>query len=130
MWTGSTKFEFNKLSTPDINQFYFRDDVLWKKGQDKGKLNRFTERVLGREDGPLVELKGHRLAEVLKLRTGVVVALVSNLDLNAGLCNGSQGVVVGFQPHDPNSIRSYTKSMGPDRKDFINIWIKERQPSG
>ena len=48
--------------------------------------------------GPLWALRDHRFDELVSLKTGMLVVLLTNLDLDAGLCNGSQGVIVGFEP--------------------------------
>jgi ATP-dependent DNA helicase PIF1 len=51
-------------------------------------------------DGPLEALKDHRLEEEVKLKEGMLVILLTNLDFTTGLVNGSQGRIVGFAPHD------------------------------
>ncbi|KAK4194186.1 P-loop containing nucleoside triphosphate hydrolase protein [Triangularia verruculosa] len=45
----------------------------------------------------LDELKDHRFEVHLQLKKGMAVLLLVNLDLGAGLCNGSQGVIVDFE---------------------------------
>lgn len=49
---------------------------------------------------PLWALRDHRFDELVSLKTGMLVVLLTNLDLGAGLCNGSQGVIIGFEPFD------------------------------
>jgi ATP-dependent DNA helicase PIF1 len=71
----------------------------------------------------LKELKDHCLAAKLELRIGTVVALVTNLDIDAGLCNGSQGRVVAFQKHDPQMVESIKKKAGPMKADRIEDFI-------
>ncbi|VBB81010.1 Putative DNA repair and recombination protein [Podospora comata] len=49
-------------------------------------------------DGTLKCLDDHRFERKLSLKKGMRVVLLSNLDVEAGLYNGSQGKVVGFEP--------------------------------
>lgn len=54
--------------------------------------------------GPLRALEDHRYAEFVELKRGMLVVLLVNLDLEAGLCNGSQGIICGFEPFDPKKL--------------------------
>lgn len=54
-----------------------------------------------KQNKPLLTLSEHRFSECVQLKKGGLVVLLANLDLPAGLCNGSQGVVCGFEDHDP-----------------------------
>ncbi|EME39415.1 hypothetical protein DOTSEDRAFT_28572 [Dothistroma septosporum NZE10] len=54
-----------------------------------------------REDGPKAALKDHRFEEQIELKVGMLAILLVNLDLEAGLVNGSQGRVIGFEQYDP-----------------------------
>jgi len=47
------------------------------------------------------ENDSHRLAPRVELKVGAQVLLLVNLNLHIGLCNGSQGIIIGFEPHDP-----------------------------
>lgn len=51
-------------------------------------------------DGSLQALAEHRFESQIRLKKGMLVVLLHNLDLNAGLCNGSQGVIQGWEPLD------------------------------
>lgn len=53
---------------------------------------------------PLYALEDHRWAKCVELKRGMLVVLLTNLDLEAGLCNGSQGVVCGFEDYDPKKM--------------------------
>lgn len=44
--------------------------------------------------------------EIVVLKKGARVLLLRNMDLERGLCNGSQGVILGFKPEDPKSSSS------------------------
>ncbi|KAF9876775.1 putative PIF1 [Colletotrichum karsti] len=51
---------------------------------------------------PLHKLKEHRYSKLGTFNINMPVVLLSNMDLKAGLCNGSQGIVCGFVP--PNEL--------------------------
>lgn len=46
--------------------------------------------------------------EKLSLKVGCAVMLTMNVDLEAGLCNGSQGIVTGFTPNGHPTVRFST----------------------
>lgn len=48
---------------------------------------------------PLDKLSEHRYSNCLSLKVGMPVILLKNVDVQAGLCNGSQGVIVGFEDY-------------------------------
>ncbi|CAI0645627.1 unnamed protein product, partial [Colletotrichum noveboracense] len=62
---------------------------------------------------PLDRLHEHRYPRELQLKVDTPVILLANVDLDSGLCNGRQGVVVGFVPSDtiqeprPPSLQNY-----------------------
>lgn len=60
----------------------------WKAPPPTGKL-------------PLACFDEHRFGECVSLKKGMLVVLLANIDLDAGLCNGSQGTVCGFEDYDP-----------------------------
>jgi len=64
----------------------------------KGKMNPYeSERLLN-------SLKSNlRVPENLVLKVGAAVVLVANLDVAAGLANGSQGIIKGFDPTNKNA---------------------------
>lgn len=53
---------------------------------------------------PLHALEDHRWAKCVQLKRGMLVVLLTNLDLEAGLCNGSQGVICSFEDYDPKKM--------------------------
>ncbi|XP_044720076.1 PIF1-like helicase domain-containing protein [Hirsutella rhossiliensis] len=55
----------------------------------------------------------------VELRAGMLVVLQVNLDLPGGLCNGSQGIICGFENYDPTTIPK------PKSRDYVAL--KEEQ---
>lgn len=53
---------------------------------------------------PLYALEDHRWGKCVQLKQGMLVVLLTNLDLEAGLCNGSQGLIKGFEEYDPKNM--------------------------
>lgn len=50
---------------------------------------------------PPTQMRKNCLAEArLKLKEGAQVMCIKNLNVGAGVCNGSKGVVIGFTPPD------------------------------
>lgn len=45
-------------------------------------------------------MEEHRLRRELSVKPAMVVVLQINLDIGAGLCNGSQGIICGFEKFD------------------------------
>jgi ATP-dependent DNA helicase PIF1 len=122
--------EFDKLDTPDVQTYLCLDNYEWVRGKGQGKLDKFAEMVTNNETGreTLKEFKDHRFPAKLKLRIGTVVALVMNMDLAAGLCNGSQGVVIGFEPFESTAIRVHTENMDIGKANLINNWVNQYRP--
>lgn len=64
--------------------------------------------------GSLYELRDHRFDEIIELKEGMRVILLVNLDLDAGLVNGSQGEIVGWESYDAAKLPKSKNSL-PDR---------------
>jgi ATP-dependent DNA helicase PIF1 len=48
--------------------------------------------------------KDHRYEATIHLKEGMRVVLQANLEPEAGLVNGTQGSIIGFEPFDPNRL--------------------------
>jgi ATP-dependent DNA helicase PIF1 len=102
------KERFDRLN-PVAHTFFSLDHFSWRreihpKLEWKGshKKNRDKRRP---ESMPALEsLKEHRFDECVELKLGMLVVLLTNLDLSAGLCNGSQGIICGWEPYDRNNL--------------------------
>jgi ATP-dependent DNA helicase PIF1 len=55
-------------------------------------------------DGSLQALAEHRFESLIRLKKGMLVVLLHNLDIGAGLVNGSQGTIQGFEDYDPKNL--------------------------
>jgi ATP-dependent DNA helicase PIF1 len=96
---------FHRLKTPPHPYLCF-DKFMWDSEthphlEYKGQRN---------PDGSLRALDDHRFERRIELKIGMLVVLLVNLDLSSGLCNGSQGIIAGFEPYDPNKL--------PKKADF------------
>ncbi|OWT42225.1 ATP-dependent DNA helicase PIF1 [Pochonia chlamydosporia 170] len=90
---------FNRLRTPIVT-YQALDGFVWHHAEHP-HLEHCNDRFT---DGSLVALKDHRLERQVQLRVGMLVVLQVNLDLRGGLCNGSQGIICGFENHDPAKL--------------------------
>ena len=94
--------EFNRLRTP-INSYLCHDDFRQRpEHDDLGYL------ANGDGDGTLVALKQHQFETTVKLRERMRVILLVNL--SQGLVNGSQGIIIGFEPASTN--KEFFKTAG------------------
>lgn len=64
-------------------------------------------------------LHDHRFDEYVELKKGMLVVLLTNLDLTLGLCNGSQGLICGFEKYDASKMPKAI-SRNPKAKDDPN----------
>ena len=75
------------------------------------------------DHGTLLALREHRLDPVVELKQGMQVVLLVNLDIGAGLVNGSQGVITGFVPADASTMPK------PIEKDSKGNWKSNQPPN-
>lgn len=97
--------EFRKLDTKAYS-FHCRDTFVWNKGKHP-HLEKKGER---HGDGSLTALDEHSMNRLVELKCGMPVVLLTNLDLDRGLCNGSQGIIVGWTPPDRSGKMLYLRS--------------------
>lgn len=81
------------------------------------------------EDGTLKKLAEHRLERRLRLRGGMLVVLTTNLDLPNRLCNGSTGIIVGFEKYHPHQLPKVPErpDSAPDPKAIRGDHAKLRE---
>lgn len=65
---------------------------------------------------------------LLRLKKGCLVMCTVNLDMNAGICNGSQGIVVDFLVKDATQIPIVRFSNGVVREIGRHYWQSEEIP--
>lgn len=92
---NANTFELEKLKTPPRRYGCF-DGYRWIDCRDKHLGEKFN----WLPDGTLAGLEGHRLRRELSVKPAMVVVLQINLDIGAGLSNGSQGIICGFEKFD------------------------------
>lgn len=114
--------EFARLTHP-VNSYSCLDGFVWKeKHQDlkyKGQRN---------YDGSdtLHALKDHRYEATLELKKDMLVVLLVNCDMPAGLVNGSQGIIIGFEDHAPKNLPDQTGDYASHKKLLIDRFIRSR----
>ncbi|CAN8098005.1 unnamed protein product [Discula destructiva] len=100
---------FNRL-VGDTTTYWAHDTFFWDRNLHRNleaKRLRSNWGVPGAkapaptDQQPLAALGEHRFDECVQLKKGGLVVLLANLDLKAGLCNGSQGVICGFEDYNP-----------------------------
>ena len=103
---------FAKLKPPPVS-YKTLDQFDWKK-KEHPELGHYQDRL---PDQSLIALKDHRIERHVELKLGMLVVLQVNLDLARGLCNGSQGIICGYETSDPRKFprAKDTKSTGEDK---------------
>ncbi|KAK5997694.1 ATP-dependent DNA helicase PIF1-like protein [Cladobotryum mycophilum] len=87
--------------------FITQDSFYWNEASHP-HLQRHGER---QADGTLTALKEDRYESYLRLKVGMPVVLLSNINIGKGLVNGSQGVIVAFDSVDRIDLVRRSKSM-------------------
>lgn len=73
-------------------------------------------------DDTLIALRDHRFDPYIELKQGMQVVLLVNLDIKAGLVNGSQGVITGFEITDPAKLPN-AKEDGKAAQNYSSVPI-------
>lgn len=95
--------EFERLKT--VNHAYWCFDNFIGRPHHPHLSWKSVRKPKGpQSEGPLRALEDHRYDECVQLKKGMLVVLLVNLDLEAGLCNGSQGIICGFEAYDPKKL--------------------------
>ena len=104
--------EFSRLHTRQLD-FHCYDEFDWNPShselQWKDKRSPF--------DNSLLALKEHRFDVDVSLKEGMLVVLLSNLSLEEGLVNGSQGTIIGFKPHTDGMVPKH----GPTEDKAMDV---------
>ncbi|OTB06100.1 hypothetical protein M426DRAFT_118288 [Hypoxylon sp. CI-4A] len=118
--------EYKKLQGADY-MYWCLDSFMWSKKLHPQLGWKRSRKAPGpQSEGPLHALQDHQFEECVQLKRGMLVVLLVNLDLAAGLCNGSQGVIWGFEAHDPNDLPLFpTKPYGSIKSDHIKRFIMD-----
>lgn len=120
----STRREANDVNRAAFNQlkgvklvYWCHDSFFWRhhphlerKGMPGEWGNESDIASPPETKRPLYALEDHRWAKCVQLKRGMLVVLLTNLDLEAGLCNGSQGVICSFVNYDEKMMPINEKS--------------------
>jgi ATP-dependent DNA helicase PIF1 len=105
--------QFQRLKTV-CHTFHSLDSFNWRghsglqyKGTPKPRTrdSRWPDSLT-----PLKSLDDHRFDQCVELKQGMLVVLLVNLNLEAGLCNGSQGTICGWEAYDPKKLPKAAKN--------------------
>jgi len=100
--------------------------------QENGELHPYL-RSRGDLEGPgNITRKGckdHRFQSHLEMKVGMLVMLVANINIEAGLVNGSQGRLVSFKRYDPDTFElpSAMGEVAEYREDQVQKWIGRQE---
>ncbi len=72
----------------------------------------------------LLALEEHRFEPILEIKENMLVILLINLDFDAGLINGSQGVIIGFETHTNDSLPEQYGEYKARKKGLIREFVK------
>ncbi|KAK8036896.1 5'-3' DNA helicase [Apiospora phragmitis] len=102
--TGRAALQFEKLKAVK-HTYWARDTFRWQKKRHP-LLSHKAIRKAVRPDShqPLSALNDHRFYQCVELKKGMLVVLLTNLDLRLGLCNGSQGIICGFVTYEKDKL--------------------------
>lgn len=90
---------FNKLKTPRYS--YEALDGFESHTEEHRDAPQYARR---NDDDTLEACRDQRLEPRVILRGGMLVILQVNLDIKAGLVNGSQGIICGFEAYSPENL--------------------------
>jgi len=79
-------------------------------------------------DGSLVALREHRLEVANELKLGMKVILLTNLDIKAGLVNGSQGTLVKWVRHADKILPQAWEAMPKSLKEQYQFDSNDSSP--
>ena len=108
----ATRDEMNKVNRAEferlkgLNHIYWcLDNFFWQPAHPNLQWKGVRKPKDGPQSkGPIKALEDHRFPECVQLKKGMLVVLLVNLDLASGLCNGSQGIICGFEQNDPKLL--------------------------
>lgn len=128
----ATRDEVNKVNRIEFEKlkglkhtYWCLDNFFWHQDRHPHLQWKSVRKAKGpQSQGPLRALEDHRFSECVELKKGMLVVLLVNLDLASGLCNGSQGIICGFERNDPKKLPK-AKTL---KEDPINRIFGDRAP--
>ena len=134
----ATRDEMNKVNRAEferlkgLNHIYWcLDNFFWQQAHPHLQWKGVRKPRDGPQSkGPLKALEDHRFPECVQLKKGMLVVLLVNLDLESGLCNGSQGIICGFEQNDPKLLPKAKTNSAEDPANRVfgeHARLKEEQ---
>ncbi|KAK7987649.1 hsp90-like protein [Apiospora arundinis] len=100
--------QFEKLISLE-HTFWTRDTFRWQEKHPHLRWKGDRKEIGHKNRRPLQALDDHRFDQCVRLKQGMLVVLLVNLNLSQGLCNGSQGIVCGFERCDKDKLPKAVK---------------------
>ena len=114
---------FNRLRTPIMEYQCYDHFEMNAHHRDLGHMTRRDP-----DDKSLLALSEHRLERKTELREGMLVILLANLDIRGGLVNGSQGVIIGFDPRPTiDQLSDSTGEHASLRQSLIRKFVEDNE---
>ncbi|RBQ99297.1 hypothetical protein FVER53590_13627 [Fusarium verticillioides] len=107
--------KFQAITEYKPKQYTARDGFKWNEVL-KWENEKFSKRL---EDGTLAVHKDHQLDLVVDLKETMQVMLQVNLDIRAGLVNGSQGVICGWERIDLKKLPLLQEPYSIERELYV-----------
>ncbi|KAJ8114082.1 hypothetical protein ONZ43_g4992 [Nemania bipapillata] len=101
----------------NATKLYARRDEVRRENQKRFDKLLHTWRAA---DGSLESLRDHRYEALVEFKRGMLVVLLTNLDLGRKLCNGSQGIICGYEEFDPQKLPKLPNKKEPTPENGIH----------
>lgn len=118
--------EFAKLKTVK-HEYTCLDHFWWNKEKHPHLESKGRRSPV---DNSLDALREHRLETLVEYKKDMLVVLLVNLDQSAGLVNGSQGRIVGFEPYSESKLPKANRESGGMSRPTKSSLAKFGSPQG
>ncbi|KAK3995160.1 P-loop containing nucleoside triphosphate hydrolase protein [Cladorrhinum sp. PSN332] len=114
------KIDAEPVFYPCLDKFFKVNDAHDPDGRFSCVIRDDSEK-----SGTLMALRDHRWDPKLYLKEGMRVMLLHNLDIEDGLCNGTQGEVCGFEARHENGLAANLGAVYSEARGNLTRWFAD-----